>query len=378
MRALGFAIVLAVGSSSFVNSSPKLTGGAGTIYVGSYNKRMVVIDEATEKVTTEIPLTTGIPWTAHLSQDATRLYVENADQQHFEVVDIATRKSIDSFTLSEGNRKVLALAFAVDPQHRIMTLLTRATTKLVDRFEIGTPAVIQYDLKDHKVIRTLPWATPADEPAYFSVALRYSPDGKLLYAFSDEILILDATSLKQVGTWDLSLSDEPGLGRFDLGSLDDTNDDSGWFNALFTLKDPVQNRPLLVVGRVNLDQKRLDYFPLGPATQQGRLSFAMSGDRQHAYVLLQSIGHSELWTIDLRGKRRLSAVEFPGRPRMGITTSSNGQLIYIHQAGNTIDLYEADGFKYLRTITLDGDMPYGNFHVVTPRAPSRLPAGAPR
>ena len=53
----------------------------------------------------------------------------------------------------------------------------------------------------------------------------------------------------------------------------------------------------------DLDQKRLDYFPLGPATQQGRLSFAMSGDRQHAYVLLQSIGHSELWTIDLRGKR---------------------------------------------------------------------------
>ena len=70
-------------------------------------------------------------------------------------------------------------------------------------------------------------------------------------------------------------------------------------------------------------------------------------------------------------------MEFPGRPRMAITTSSNGKLIYLHQAGNTIDLYEADGFN-LRTITLDGDMPYGNFHVVAPRAPSRLPAGALR
>ena len=74
MRPLGFAIVLAVCCSSFVSSSPKLTGGTGTIYVGSYAKRIVVIDEATEKVTAEIPLTTGIPWTAHLSQDATRLY----------------------------------------------------------------------------------------------------------------------------------------------------------------------------------------------------------------------------------------------------------------------------------------------------------------
>ena len=370
-------MALAVSGSVFLSSSPKLTGGTGTIYVGSYAKRMVAIDEATEKVTAEIPLTTGIPWTVHRSQDATRFYIQNADQEHFEVVDIATRTSIDSFALSEGNRKVRALTFAVDPQQRVMTLMTRTTTKLVDRFEIGAPTFIQYDLKEHKVIRTVPWAN-GTEPAYFSSVIRYSPDGKLLYVFSDEILVLDATSLQQVATWDLSLSNEPTLGRFDLGSLDDTNDDPAWFSALFTIKDPVQNRPLLVVGRVNLDQRSLDYFPLGPATQHGQFGFALSGDGQHAYALLQSIGHNELWTIDLAGKRRQSTVEFPGRPRMDIRTSTNGKIIYLHQAGNTIDLYDVDGFKYLRTITLDGDMPYGTFHVVGPRTPSRLPADAPR
>jgi hypothetical protein len=367
MRPLGFAVLLAVCSSPAVSSSPKLTGGTGTIYVGSYAKRMVVIDEATERVTAEIPLATGIPWSARRSQDGTRFYIQNADQEHFEVVDLATRKSIDSFTLSEGNRKVRALAFAVDPQHRIMTLVTRTTTRLVDRFEIGAPTFIQYDLREHKVIRTLPWSTDP-EPGYFSL-MRYSPDGKLLYVFSDEVLILDATSLQQLATWDLSLSNEPALGRFDLGSLDDTNDDPAWFSALFTMKDPVEKRPLLVVGRVNLDQKSLDFFPLGPATEQGQLSFALSGDRQHAYALLQRIGHHELWTIDLAGKRRQSRVEFNGRPRMAIRTSSNGKIIYLHQAGNTIDLYEADGFKYLRTITLEGDMPYDTFHVVPPRPP---------
>ena len=135
MRPLGFAIVLAVCSFPFVSSSPKLTGGSGTIYVGSYAKRMVVIDEATQRVTAEDPLATGIPWSARRSQDDTRLYIQNADQEHFEIVDLATRKSIDSFTLSEGNRKVRALVFAVDPQHRLMTLVTRTTTKLVDQFE---------------------------------------------------------------------------------------------------------------------------------------------------------------------------------------------------------------------------------------------------
>jgi hypothetical protein len=246
-----------------------------------------------------------------------------------------------------------------------MTLVTRTTTKLIDRFEIGAPTFVQYDLRDHKVIRTVPWSTDP-EPGYFSL-MRYSPDGKLLYVFSEEVLILDATSLQQVATWDLSLSNEPTLGRFDLGSLDDTNDDPAWFSGLFTMKDPVEKRSLLVVGRVNLDQRSLDFFPLGPATEQGQLSFALSGDRQHAYALLQGIGHHELWTIDLAGKRRQSMVEFHGRPRMAIRTSSNGKIIYLHQAGNTIDLYEADGFKYLRTVTLDGDMPYDTFHVVPPQ-----------
>jgi DNA-binding beta-propeller fold protein YncE len=365
MRPLGFAIVLMVCGSPFLASSPTVTGGTGTIYVGSYAKRMVVIDEATERVTTEIPLATGIPWSARRSQDGTRLYIQNADQEHFEVVDIATRQSIDSFTLSDGNKKVRVLDYAVDPQHRVMTFVTRTTTKLIDRFEIGAPTFIQYDLKSHQMIRTLPWSSDP-EPGYFSF-MRYSPDGKLLYVFSETILVLDASNLQQLATWDLALPNEPSLGRFDLGSLDDTNDDPAWFSALFTMKDPVQNRPLLVVGRVNLDQRTIDFFPLGPATDQGALSFALSGDRKYAYALLQRIGHHELWTIDLANKRRLSRVEFSGRPRMAIRTSSNGKIIYLHQAGNTIALYEADGFKYLRTITLDGDMPYGTFHVVASR-----------
>ena len=377
MRTLGLAIVLAVGCSPFLTGAAGLTGGTGTIYLGSYAKRIVVIDEATERVTSQIPLATGIPWNVHRSQDATRFYIENADQEHLEVVDIASRKSIDSFTLSEGNKKVRVLDFEADPQHRVMTLVTRTTTKLVDRFEIGAPTLVQYDLRDHKVIRALPWATDP-EPGYFSLVLRYSPDGKLLYVFSDKVLILDATSLQQVATWDLSLPNEPALGRFDPGSLDDTNDDPNWFSALFTMNDPVQHRPLLVVGRVNLDQRQLDFFPLGPAAQQGQLSFVLGGDRRHAYALLQSIGHAEVWTIDLAGKRRQSRVEFNGRPRMAIRSSSNGKIIYLHQAGNTIDLYDADGFKYLRTITLDGDMPYSTFYVLPPRPAPGLPAGAPR
>src|SRR5262249_40148295 len=166
-----------VGVSAQHNLPPRPTA-AGTIYLGSYARRIVVVDEATEKPTAEIPLATGIPWSVHLSTDGTRFYVLNADQEHIEAAALAMRKSLDSFTLSEGNRKVRVLAFAADPQNRVMTLVTRTATKLADRFEIGDPTFVEYDLEDHKVIRSKPWTTDP-EPGYWTL-IRYSPDGKLL------------------------------------------------------------------------------------------------------------------------------------------------------------------------------------------------------
>src|SRR5436190_5728067 len=277
---------------------PKLTCGTGTIYLGSYAKRIAVVDEATEKVTAQIPLKTGIPWAVRLSRDGTHFYVQSADQEHFEVIDVASRQTLDTFTLSEPGKRVRALAFDVDPQHRVMALVARTVTKLADRFEIGAAAFIQYDLKEHRIIRTVPWATDP-EPQYYFVNLRFSPDGKLLYVFSHEVLIYNAANLQKIDTWDLSLPNEPGLGGFDLGSLDETNDEPGYFTALFTMEDPVQKRRLLIVGRVNLGQKSIDFFPIGPVPEHGEVSFALAADRAHGYVLLQDIRRHELWTIDI-------------------------------------------------------------------------------
>jgi hypothetical protein len=74
---------------------------------------------------------------------------------------------------------------------------------------------------------------------------------------------------------------------------------------------------------------------------------------------------------DLDDRSRRQAAREPDdlrRPAAdGIRCSSNGKLIYLYEAGNTIDLYEAATLKYLRTVTLDADMMYGTFYVVGPR-----------
>jgi hypothetical protein len=41
---------------------------------------------------------------------------------------------------------------------------------------------------------------------------------------------------------------------------------------------------------------------------------------------------------------------------MELKTSSNGRILYIYEAGNTIDLYDAATYRHLRTIALDADM----------------------
>ena len=51
---------------------------------------------------------------------------------------------------------------------------------------------------------------------------------------------------------------------------------------------------------------------------------------------------------------------------MSLKTSSNGKILYIYQAGNTIDLYDAETYAYLRTITIDGDQTTELFVLPTP------------
>ncbi len=69
--------------------------------------------------------------------------------------------------------------------------------------------------------RTIPW--PRGEEREF-VNIRFSPDGKLLYFFGDDVLILETTNFTEVDTWPLSRRSSPGLGRVNFGSVDDFNE----------------------------------------------------------------------------------------------------------------------------------------------------------
>src|SRR5947209_9842553 len=112
-----------------------------------------------------------------------------------EVIDIAARKTVDSFSLSEGTKKVRIRSVEPDPLHRFVVMLTASATKLVDRFEIGPPTLVQYDLGQHKIVRTIPW--PNNEERQ-NANIMFSPDGKLMYLFTDQdILVYETATFTQ-------------------------------------------------------------------------------------------------------------------------------------------------------------------------------------
>ena len=108
---------------------------------------------------------------------------------------------------------------------------------------------------------------------------------------------------------------------------DDVNDDPGFFTGLFTMQDPVQNRRIMGIGRVNLAARTIDFSPIGPA--EG-VSFAMAPDRKRGYGLLQQLGRYEFWAFALEAKKLLNRTLAEQ-----LIDYSTGELVA--EAGHVID-----------------------------------------
>ena len=323
--------------------------GAGTIYVGGYDGTISIIDEATEKKVGEMALRSGIPGRVTFSADRSRIYVTDISYENIEILDREKRESLDVVTLSEGRTKTRIWGMSPDPLDRFLILVIKNYTLADDHWEIGPPTLVQYDLSAKKIARTIPW--PKDEERE-RASVVFSPDGKLMYLFAEDVLIYETEGFTEVDRWEISQPIEPGAGRVNFG-LDPYSDEPGFYTGMFTMQDPLQNRRILGIGRVDLVGKKVDFHPIGPARP---LSYSVSPDRKRAYGLFSDIGDYEFFTFDLETNRIVSRAAFDGRPRMSQRVSSNGNIIYIYTAGNTIDYYDANTLKRLRTLTLDTDM----------------------
>ena len=359
------------GSALLASAAIAQSGGNATIYVGTYAKKILVLNESNLKVVDSIPISVGIPTSMVLSFNRKHFYVLDPQFEHVEVIDIATRKAIDKFTLSSGNTRVRLWGINVDPRERFAVVLVKTYTKKLDRYEIGKPTLLRYDLVKKAVTDTIPW--PKGEERDFAQII-FSPDGEYMYFFTtDDVLVYSTDSLKQVDRWELSRTlFEEGMGRLNFFFPNDIYEDPGFYTGLFRVSDPVNHRTLMGVARVDLVKRSVDFYTLGPNEP---VNFRLAPGRKRGYGLRQQVGNYEFWTFDLEGRRVSQRTQFEGRPRMGLTPSSNGRELYIHTAGPTIDVYDAQSFKKLRTVDLGQDM---SGLIIIPQAPAPRPANAGR
>ena len=328
------------------------SGGAGTFYVGTYAKEVLVIDESTFTIRDTIPLEVGIPYRMTLSFDRKRIYVTEPNMERVEILDLASQRSLGSFTLSTPESRVRIWAMNVDPLDRFAVLLVKSYTRKLDRYEIGPPRLLRYDLAKRQVTDTIPWPQGQERE---SLQIIFSPDGRSMYFSSaDDLLVYDTSTLRQVDRWELGRTlYEEGFGRIGAGFAADIYEDPGYFTQLFRLADPVNRRQLMGVARVDLVNRSMEWYPLGPSEQ---VSFTLAPGRNRAYGIHNEIGNYEFWSFDLEGRRVETKVPFRGRPRMGLMVSSNGSQLYIGVAGSTIDRYDARTYQLLGTFDMHADM----------------------
>ena len=334
-----------------LSTSDVAAQATATWYIGTYTNDILVWDEASERVVDRIKMRNFIPTGVTVGESGERLYVREASGQIIEIVDVAAGQVVDELTLNDDSVTVRINGFAPHPSDSKAVMQIMRYTKHIDRFTVEGPFVVEYDLLSKTVTDTIPLP---DGREAGNVGFRYAPDGETLYFFATDIVAVDADSYEEIDRWELSQPLEAGLGRTNFGTNSGTYDEEGVATSLFRMTDPVQSRRMMGISRVRLAEQQVDFFTLGTAEPVGRFTLAPGGEK--GYALYSEVGRYEFWEFDLVAERVTRRHPFPGRPRMGLQVSADGQKLYVHVAGNTIDVYDAATFELLRVVELDEDM----------------------
>jgi hypothetical protein len=337
----------------------RLSAQTATWYLVSYTNDVFVWDEATEQLVDRITMRNFIPAQVTLNEAETRLYVQDATLENVEVVDLSSRRVIDEFTLSHDSIWVRIDEFQPHPDGRRAVIHAKRYTKMRDRYSVEGPFLLEYDMVAKQVTDTIAWPDGEERER---VRFEYSPDGKTLYFFLEEIVALDADTYQEISRWEMAAPLEPGLGRANYPTGRGTWDEEGVATGLYRMTDPVQNRSMMGIARVRLTDEQVDFFTLGPSEPVNQFALAPGGHK--AYALYSTVGRYEFWEFDLDAHRVTRRQPFAGRPRMSLRVSADGERLFVYGAGPTIDVYDADTFELLRTVEFDADI--GMSSVVIP------------
>lgn len=333
-------------------------GQAGTLVLGAYPDKLFTIDEASGAITERIQLKAGLPTSLRLSTDGKRFYATTITTSGIVVLDSATRKIINQFSLDAGTTKYRFNGGVPDPTGRYFYTQLIRFDKEIDRYTVSKPMYAVIDLQTKKIIRTVEIAAEDNTLAGMRTNFMISPDGKTLYQFRDKVLVIDVATLKVLDRLDLAKPETTGLENVTFGggvtSMQNPNEYVGLFNAA----DPIVHNKIFGLSRFNLTNRTFDFTPIGPIPT-AMLGLEITPDGKDGYTVITNgtLGNKrcEFWHFDMASMKLLDKVEFHCRSRLSFGMSGNGEKLYIYGASYDIEVYDAKTMKLEKTWDLAAD-----------------------
>jgi hypothetical protein len=352
----------------------QMTSAGQFMYIGTLNKKLLVIDENKEDVVDEIALG-GIPRSTALSADRKKLYVFTT-QMLLETVDLTTRKVVSSFSLADprsrprfqatapdrillgGGGNTRYSGVAVDPTGRYIYTTMKVVLKDIVEYKIEPPQFVAIDLQDKKIAKSWPFPKDLDQGFGFNATYKVSPDGKLLYVFQDDILIFDLSTFKQVDKIELAQPPYPGATPYRLAANDDSMDDPGNVTSVFTSVDSIVRKGTLGMASIDLNTRKVDYFPIGPLLPM--MGFQLSPDRKRGYSVMPKIStggnrDTEWWVWDIPTHTVIKKKTFESRPTFRFSVGGDGKRLYLYGAGSSLEIFDAETLESKKLIFLNRD-----------------------
>lgn len=334
---------------------------AATLFMGSYPNSVLVFDEAKGAVVQHIPLESGLPTSLRQSADRKWIYVTTITHSGIEVIDPATRKVVNSFSLNTPATRYRFNGGAPDPTGRYFYTVVEQIDKKLDRYEVSKPKYAVIDLEKKAISMTFDIASEDENSSRgYRNLMAVSPDGKYIYLFRDKVVILDASTFKVIERMDLSTPVEAGIDNVNLGGTLESITQPGQLVALFNASDPYVHNKVFGIARFDLSTRQVDFTPIGPApaTMAG---LQVAPDGKSAYTAVSTGGNlgnkrCEFWRFDMATKSIRQKAEFSCKTRFTFGMSGDGRKLYIYGAGFEIEVYDASTLKYERTWDLKSDI----------------------
>jgi hypothetical protein len=353
------------------------SASAGTLFCGAYPDWVLVIDEATGKVTDRIHMETGLPTSVRLSHDKKTIYVSTNDHAGIEVIDVATHKVINKFVLNDATHHYRLQGGAPDPDGKVLYTTTTLINKLADRYVIDKPKYTVIDLTQKKIVKTVDQPGADGSAAAEGAAatgggggggggrgggFEVSPDGKFLYQFGATITVLKAEDFSVVERIQLEQPEAPAMENLGLGGLQEPLSDPGQRVSIFNYSDPIVHNRVFGLAKFDLNTRKFDFTPIGPAPV-AMTNLRITPDKKEGYIVstngTQGNKSCQFWAVDLSNSRLTRSGEVPCRTRFSFGLSTNGKKLYIYGAGFEIEVYDAVTFQKEATWDLGNDMTGG-------------------